>query len=182
MSPGRISTRSSRNDRACTVRRARECAEARRGPRLRIDRHQPRGLLPVAGDGDLFALLHQVHQLAELVLCLEGADLAHELFHRPSASRGRHAGIGLDVGNAGRDVAGGQIAPGDSDRHGGSAREVDAPSAMRERHFLDHPVPTRPAASPAAEEGFGHRTRGATAHARARVEPERGASRPAAPA
>jgi hypothetical protein len=37
---------------------------------------QARNLLPVAGDYDLFALLHQIEQLAELVLCLESTDLA----------------------------------------------------------------------------------------------------------
>ena len=78
--------------------------------------------------------------------------------------------MGLDVGNAGRDVGGGQIAPGDSGRHGGTACEIDAPSAMRERHSLNHPVPTHPAAARAAEEGFCDRARGATAPARPRVE------------
>jgi hypothetical protein len=41
---------------------------------------------------------------------------------------------------------------------------------MRERHFLDHPVPPHPAAEPAEPKGFRHRTRGARAYMCARVE------------
>src|SRR5262249_17126499 len=40
-------------------------------------RHQTRDFLPVARDRDLFALLDEVEQLAELVLGFEGTDLAH---------------------------------------------------------------------------------------------------------
>jgi hypothetical protein len=55
---------------------------------------------------------------------------------RQSASeRGNRGGAASNVlrGHNGPnlDVGGGQIAPGDSDRHGGTAREIDAPSAMR---------------------------------------------------
>jgi hypothetical protein len=41
------------------------------------NRDQTRNFLPVAGEYDLFALLHQIKQLAELVLRLESTDLAH---------------------------------------------------------------------------------------------------------
>jgi hypothetical protein len=39
--------------------------------------YQARDFLAVARNGDLFALLDEVEQLAELVLGFEGADLAH---------------------------------------------------------------------------------------------------------
>jgi len=42
--------------------------------------HQARDLLPMPGDYYLFALLDQVKQMAELVLRLEGADLAQSIF------------------------------------------------------------------------------------------------------
>jgi hypothetical protein len=38
-----------------------------------------------------------------------------------------------------------EIAPGD----GGTTREGDWPPAMCDRHFVDHSVPTHPAAAPA---------------------------------
>jgi hypothetical protein len=37
--------------------------------------YQARNFLASAGDRDLLALLDQIEQVAEFVLCLEGADL-----------------------------------------------------------------------------------------------------------
>jgi hypothetical protein len=42
-------------------------------------RHQTRDLLTVARNRDLFTLLDEVEQLAELVLGFKGADLPHKL-------------------------------------------------------------------------------------------------------
>jgi hypothetical protein len=42
------------------------------------DGHQARNLLAMTSDGDFFALLDPVEQLAEFVLRLEGAYLAHD--------------------------------------------------------------------------------------------------------
>jgi hypothetical protein len=40
--------------------------------------HQPGDFLAVSRNRDLFALLDEVEQLAELVLSFKSADLAHE--------------------------------------------------------------------------------------------------------
>jgi hypothetical protein len=55
----------------------------------RSGRHQARDFLPVARDRDLFALLDEVEQLAELVLGFEGTDLAH----RPSRIKPAQASL-----------------------------------------------------------------------------------------
>src|ERR1700738_2405613 len=46
-------------------------------------RHQACHLLAVSRNDDLLTALDQVEQLAELVLCFEGADLTHCFHSRP---------------------------------------------------------------------------------------------------
>ena len=73
----------------------------------------------------------------------------------------RHCDICLDVGNAGREPSGSEIAPGDGDRHSRTACEIDTPPVVREWYFLDHSVPPHPAAAVAEPKRFNQGPRGA---------------------
>ncbi len=53
---------------------------------------------------------------------------------------------------------------------GGTALKVDAPPAMRQWDFLDHPIPPYPTGALAEPEAFRHRARGAGTHLSSCVE------------